>query len=54
MAIPLIALLTIGFCRMTGARWSSPLLIIVYPVIFVVDLFGWLYYAGTRLTPARR
>lgn len=53
VAIPLIALLTIGSCWMTGAwRIIARLPIIVYPVIFVVDLFGWLYYAGHSLDPS--
>ena len=25
--------------------------IIIYPIVFVADLFGWLYYAGHSLYP---
>lgn len=52
VAIPLIALLAIGSCWLSGVwRDLARLPIIIYPAVFVVDLFGWLYYAGHSLDP---
>ncbi len=49
-AIPLVALLTLGTFFLHGFwRWFLRLPAILYPVIFAVDLFAWLYYAGHSL-----
>jgi hypothetical protein len=51
-AIPLVALLSLASLLMRGAwRWIVRLPVILYPLIFAVDLFGWLYYAGHWLNP---
>jgi len=52
VAIPLIALLAIGSCWLRGA-WQvvARIPIIIYPAVFVADLYGWLYYAGHSLDP---
>lgn len=51
-AIPAIALLGLASYWLRG-RWRlvARLPIIVYPVAFALDLFGWLYYAGHSLDP---
>lgn len=52
VVIPLIALLAIGSFWMSGVwRSLARLPIIVFPLIFVADLYGWLYYAGHSLDP---
>jgi copper chaperone NosL len=49
-AIPFVALLLLASFRFSGAwRWVLRLPAIVYPVVFVADLFAWLYYAGHSL-----
>lgn len=51
-AIFLVALLTIGSCWLTGVwRILARLPIIIYPAVFVVDLYAWLYHAGHSLDP---
>lgn len=52
VAIPLVALLAIGSCWLSGV-WQllARIPVIIYPVIFVADLYGWLYYAGHSLDP---
>ena len=51
-AIPAMALLAIASFLVTGIwRTLLRLPVIIYPVIFVVDLFAWLYYAGHSLDP---
>jgi hypothetical protein len=49
-AIPLIAVLAVASIFVTG-RWRTLLRIpvLIYPVVFVIDLFAWLYYAGHSL-----
>jgi hypothetical protein len=52
IAIPIVALLAIGSFFVRGrARWLLALPAIIYPVVFVIDLFIWLYYAGHSLDP---
>ncbi|MCA9878014.1 MAG: cytochrome C [Thermomicrobiales bacterium] len=52
VAIPLVALLAVGSCWLSGVwRYLARLPIIIYPAVFVVDLFGWLNYAGHSLDP---
>ena len=52
VALPVIALLAVASFWLRG-RWRvlarGPLLI--YPLVFVADLFAWLYYAGHSLDP---
>lgn len=52
VAIPIIALLAIASFALRG-RWRmlARLPIIIFPVVFVVDLYAWLYYAGHALDP---
>ena len=51
-AIALIAILAVISTILPG-RWRTlaRLPMVLYPVIFVVDLFVWLYYAGHSLDP---
>lgn len=50
--LPLLALLAVASWWLRGVwRWVTRVPIIVYPVVFVADLFGWLYYAGHSLDP---
>jgi hypothetical protein len=51
-AIPIVALVAVASVLIKG-RWSWLLRVpmILYPVIFAVDLFAWLYYAGHSLDP---
>ena len=52
VAIPLVALLAVGSCWLSGVwRVLARVPIIIYPAIFVADLYGWLYYAGHSLDP---
>ncbi len=52
VAIPLIALLTVVSFWLPGIwRTLARVPIIIYPIVFVADLFGWLYYAGHSLYP---
>ncbi len=49
-AIAFFAVLAIASLFMSGKwRTIARLPVIVYPIIFVVDLFAWLYYAGHTL-----
>ena len=51
-AIPAVAVLAmISFLMRGHWRWLFRLPVILYPVIFAADLFGWLYYAGHSLDP---
>jgi len=51
-AIPSVALLAMASFLVTGIwRTLMRLPVILYPVIFAVDLFAWLYYAGHSLDP---
>jgi hypothetical protein len=51
-AIPAVALLAMASFLVTGIwRTLLRLPVILYPVIFAVDLFSWLYYAGHTLDP---
>ncbi len=51
-AIPLIALLAVASIFLSG-RWRTlaRVPVLVYPFVFVIDLFAWLYYAGHSLDP---
>lgn len=51
-AIALIAVLAVASWAVRGV-WKAlaRLPIIIFPVVFAVDLFGWLYYAGHSLDP---
>lgn len=52
VAIPLVALLAVGSCWLSGVwRVLARVPIIIYPAVFVADLYGWLYYAGHSLDP---
>jgi hypothetical protein len=51
-AMVLIALLTVGSFWLPGVwRFLARIPIVVFPIVFVADLFGWLYYAGHSLDP---
>ena len=52
IAIPIIAVLAVASFWVKG-RWKWLLIvpIVIYPIVFVGDLFGWLYYAGHSLDP---
>jgi hypothetical protein len=51
-AIPLIALLAVASIFLPG-RWRTlaRIPVVIYPIVFAVDLFAWLYYAGHSLDP---
>ncbi len=52
IAIPLIAALAVlSFWVKSRWRWLLALPIVIYPVVFALDLFAWLYYAGHSLDP---
>jgi hypothetical protein len=52
IAIPIIALLAIGSFFVTSRwRWLLAAPVVAYPIVFVADLFAWLYYAGHSLDP---
>jgi len=52
IAIPIIALLALLSFWVQGRwRWLLATPAIIYPVIFAIDLFSWLYYAGHALDP---
>lgn len=52
VAVPLIAILAVVSFWLRGIwRTLARIPIIIYPVVFVVDLFAWLYYAGNSLDP---
>lgn len=49
-ALPLIAILAVASIFVSG--WWRTLLrlpVVIYPIVFVIDLFAWLYYAGHSL-----
>jgi hypothetical protein len=50
--LPLLALLAVASFWLRG-RWRliARLPIVLYPLVFVADLFAWLYYAGHSLDP---
>lgn len=51
-AIPVVALLAVASHWVRGRlRWLPVLPALLYPVVFVADLFAWLYYAGHSLDP---
>lgn len=51
-AIALIAVLAVASWALRGVwRVLARLPIIIYPLVFAADLFGWLYYAGHSLDP---
>lgn len=51
-AVPLIAALAVASFWLRGVwRLLARIPIIIYPVVFVADLFAWLYYAGNSLDP---
>jgi copper chaperone NosL len=51
-AIALIAVLAVASFWLRGV-WKAlaRLPIVIYPIVFAADLFGWLYYAGHSLDP---
>ena len=51
-AIPLIALLAVASIFLPG-RWRTlaRIPVVIYPIVFAIDLFAWLYYAGHNLDP---
>src|SRR5690606_123637 len=50
LAIPVIAILAVASFWLRGIwRLLARIPIIIYPIVFVVDLFAWLYYAGNSL-----
>ncbi len=52
IAIPFVAVLAVlSFWVKSRWRWLLALPIIIYPVVFALDLFIWLYYAGHSLDP---
>jgi copper chaperone NosL len=52
IAIPVIALLAVAsFWVESRWRWLLVAPVIMYPVVFMIDLFIWLYYAGHSLDP---
>lgn len=51
-ALPLLAVLAfVPFVWKNRWAWLLRVPMILYPIIFVADLFGWLYYAGHSLDP---
>lgn len=51
-AIPAIALLAVASHWLRGRkRWLAIAPAIAFPVVFIADLFAWLYYAGNTLDP---
>jgi copper chaperone NosL len=52
VAIPVIALLALASCWIAGRWvWLATAPILLYPFVFLADLFAWLYYAGHSLDP---
>lgn len=50
VAIPLVAILAVASIFLAGKwRMVARLPMLLYPAIFVADLFAWLYYAGHNL-----
>jgi hypothetical protein len=51
-AIPLLAVLAVASYWVRGRwRWLAVAPILLFPVIFIVDLYAWLRYAGNNLDP---
>lgn len=51
-AVPVIAALALASFWIRGRwRWLAVTPIILYPIVFVIDLYAWLYYAGHNLDP---
>jgi hypothetical protein len=51
-AIPLLAALAVASLWVRGRwRWLAVAPVLLFPIIFLVDLFAWLYYAGHSLDP---
>lgn len=51
-AVPVVALLALGAFFVRGRwRWLLVAPVLVYPIVFVLDLAAWLYYAGHSLDP---
>jgi hypothetical protein len=52
VAIPLMALLAVASVWLRGVwRVLARLPIVIFPLVFIADLFAWLYYAGHSLDP---
>jgi len=52
VAIPVIAALIVASFWARGRwRWLAIAPAVLFPIVFVVDLFAWLYYAGNNLDP---
>jgi hypothetical protein len=53
-AIPVLAVLAVASFWLRGTwRLVARIPIMIYPLIFIADLFAWLYYAGHSLDPNR-
>jgi hypothetical protein len=51
-AVPVVALLALSAFFVRGrSRWLLVAPVMLYPIVFVVDLAAWLYYAGHSLDP---
>jgi small neutral amino acid transporter SnatA (MarC family) len=51
-AIPLIAVLAVASLWVGGRwRWLAVAPVLAFPIIFLADLFAWLYHAGHSLDP---
>jgi hypothetical protein len=49
-AIPIIAILAVASIFLSGWwRTIARIPVLIYPIVFVIDLFAWLYYAGHSL-----
>jgi hypothetical protein len=52
IGIPILAVLAVASFWLHGAwRWLARVPMMIYPIVFVADLFAWLYYAGHSLDP---
>lgn len=52
IGIPILAALAVASFWLRGAwRWLARVPLMIYPAVFVADLFAWLYYAGHSLDP---
>lgn len=51
-AIPVIAVLVVAsFWARGRLKWLAVAPAALFPIVFVIDLFAWLYYAGNNLDP---
>lgn len=51
-AIPVIAILAVASVFLSGGwRTLARIPVVIYPIVFVIDLFAWLFYAGHNLDP---